>query len=111
MSMKAKLKDRRKASQNLKSKSEGSWSKLGSSVEPEKPKKEYVIDTTKLKEDILPDDYPIYGNYFYIADGKLYRSDWHDITVRQLKAYEGFNEVCRCDIYGRQAQMEAQDNA
>jgi hypothetical protein len=56
-----------------------------------------------LNEPLLDDDYPIYADYLYVADGKLYRSDWHDITVRQLKAREGFAEVRRCDIYGRQA--------
>lgn len=48
-------------------------------------------------EYILPDDYPIYGDYFYLADGKPYRSDWHGITVADLKRREGFKEVRRCD--------------
>lgn len=52
-------------------------------------------------ERILEDDYPIYGGYYYIADGKIYESDWHDITVAELKKREGFKEVRRCDIYGR----------
>jgi len=46
--------------------------------------------TGELNEPILADDYPIYGDYFYVADGNLYRSDWHGITVRQLKGREGF---------------------
>src|SRR5690348_16784464 len=46
-------------------------------------------------EEVLPDDYPIYGDYLYVADGKLYRSDWHGISVRSLKAREGFKEVRR----------------
>lgn len=54
-----------------------------------------------LNEPILPDDYPIYGDYLYVADGKVYRSDWHDITVRELKVKEGFKEVRRCDMVGR----------
>lgn len=58
----------------------------------------------ELNEPILADDYPIYGDYLYVADGRVYRSDWHDITVRQLKGREGFKEVRRCDIYGRRAQ-------
>lgn len=48
-------------------------------------------------ETILPDDYPIYGDYFYLVDGKVYRSDWHDVTVSHLKAREGFKEVRKCD--------------
>lgn len=55
----------------------------------------------QLDEPILPDDYPVYGDYLYVADGEVYRSDWHDITVRELKAREKFTEVRRCDIYGR----------
>lgn len=54
-----------------------------------------------LNEPLLPDDYPIYADYLYVADGKLYRSDWHGITARQLKGREGFSELRRCDIQGR----------
>lgn len=53
-------------------------------------------------ETVLPDDYPIYGDYLYVTDGKLYRSDWHGITVRDLKRHEGFQEVRRCNILARQ---------
>lgn len=48
-------------------------------------------------ETVLPDDYPVYGDYFYLADGKVYVSGHHDITVRELKAREGFEEVRRCN--------------
>jgi hypothetical protein len=48
-------------------------------------------------ETILPDDYPIYGNYMYLADGRVYRSDWHDVTAGELKRREGFKEVRRCN--------------
>lgn len=58
-------------------------------------------------EDILPDDYPVYGNYLYVADGKVIMSDWHGITVARLKAHEGFKEVRRCNVYARKAAMEA----
>lgn len=60
----------------------------------------------KLDEPELPDDYPVYGDYLYVTVGKVYRSDWHGITVRQLKGREGFKSVCRCDIAGRQAQRD-----
>jgi hypothetical protein len=63
---------------------------------------------TELDEPILADDYPIYGDYLYVTDGKVYRSDWHDITVRQLKAREGFKEVRRCDIGGRRTPLGGQ---
>ncbi len=48
-------------------------------------------------ETVLPDDYPVYGDYFYLADGKVYRSNWHDITVSELKRREGFKEIRRCN--------------
>jgi hypothetical protein len=59
-----------------------------------------------IEENVLPDDYPVYGDYLYVADGKVYRSDWHGITVRQLKIREGFKEVRNCDIMGRQNRRE-----
>ena len=48
-------------------------------------------------EHVLPDDYPVYGDYFYLADGEVYRSDWHGVTVADLKRREGFKEVRSCD--------------
>lgn len=48
-------------------------------------------------ETVLPDDYPIYGDYVYLADGKVYRSDYHDITAAELKRREGFKELRRCN--------------
>lgn len=48
-------------------------------------------------EKVLPDDYRIYGDYFYLADGKVYRIHWHDITVAELKRRKRFQEVRRCD--------------
>ena len=48
-------------------------------------------------ETVLPDDYPIYGDYFYLADGKVYRSDWHGITAAELKKREGFKDLRRCN--------------
>lgn len=61
----------------------------------------------ELNEPELPDDYPVYGDYMYVTDGKLYRSDHHGITVAQLKRREGFKTVCRCDIFGRQDALKA----
>jgi hypothetical protein len=56
---------------------------------------------TDLNEPILEDDYPIYADYLYVADGKVIRSDWHGITARQLRGHLGAKEIRRCDIYGR----------
>lgn len=58
-------------------------------------------------EGILPDDYPVYGNYLYVADGKVIMSDWHGVTVGYMKVKEGFKEVRRCNIYARKAALEA----
>jgi hypothetical protein len=54
-----------------------------------------------LREPVLPDDYPVYGDYLYVADGKVIRSDWHDVTVAFLKRQLGVAEIRRCDIAGR----------
>ena len=47
-------------------------------------------------ERILEDDYPVYGDYLYLADGRVYRSDWHGITVAELKCRQGFKEIRNC---------------
>jgi hypothetical protein len=52
----------------------------------------------ELDEPILEDSYPIYADYLYMADGKVVRSDWHGITVRQLKAHLGAKEIRRYDF-------------
>jgi hypothetical protein len=62
--------------------------------------------STDLNEPILPDDYPIYGDYLYVADGKVVRSDWHGITAAQFKRREGITELRRCDIVGRRRATE-----
>jgi hypothetical protein len=59
-------------------------------------------------EDELPDDYPVYGGYLYVADGEVYRSDWHCITVRELKARTGFKEIRCCNIAARRAAIDAE---
>lgn len=51
----------------------------------------------ELNEPVLSDDYPIYGGYFYVVDGKVIVSDWHGITAGQLKLRMKANEVRRCD--------------
>lgn len=56
-------------------------------------------------ETVLPDDYPIYGDYLYVADGKLHRSDWHGITAGELKRKEGITELRRCNIRARQEAL------
>ncbi len=58
----------------------------------------------ELNEPILEDDYPVYADYLYVADGKVIRSDWHGVNVRRLKHELGAKEIRRCDIAGRQAR-------
>lgn len=56
---------------------------------------------TELREPILEDDYPIYGGYFYVADGKPITSNWHGITAKEFKLRENIKELRRCDAVGR----------
>jgi hypothetical protein len=59
------------------------------------------MDTSELNEEVLPDDYPVYADYLYVADGKVIRSDWHGVTVGFLKRKLDAKEIRRCDITGR----------
>lgn len=54
----------------------------------------------KLNEPVLSDDYKVYGDYLYVADGKVIRSDVFG-TVRDLKRSTGAKEIRRCDMSGR----------
>lgn len=54
-----------------------------------------------LNEPELPDNYPIYGGYWYLVDGKPYLSDWHGITANELKKRLKAKEIKRCDAIGR----------
>jgi len=58
-----------------------------------------VADMTTYMPDerVLPDDYPVYGGYMYLADGKVYHSDWHGVTVAELKRRENFKEIRSCN--------------
>lgn len=58
-----------------------------------------------LNEPILADDYPVYGGYLYVADGKVVSSPLHESTVGRLKRRLGATEIRRCDIYGRRAAL------
>lgn len=53
------------------------------------------------EETVMADDERVFGEYMYVADGKPYRSDWHDLSVLDLKRREGFKEVRRFDFAGR----------
>jgi hypothetical protein len=58
------------------------------------------MSNAELNEPILEDDYPVYGDYLYVADGKVIRSDIFG-TVRELKHNVKAKEIRRCDMCGR----------
>jgi hypothetical protein len=65
----------------------------------------------ELEEPILDDDYPVYGNYLYVCDGKVIRSDVFGTVAdlkRDLRSYYKLDakEIRRCDIAGRQKLSE-----
>lgn len=65
----------------------------------------------ELEEPILDDDYPVYGNYLYVCDGKVIRSDVFGTVAdlkRDLRSYYKLeaNEIRKCDISGRQKLSE-----
>lgn len=55
---------------------------------------------TELNEPVLPDDYPIYAGYAYVADGKPFTSE-RNTTARRMKEMLGASEIRRCGIFGR----------
>jgi hypothetical protein len=54
----------------------------------------------KYDEDVLPDNYPVYWDYFYVVNGAPRRSPIKS-TVAGLKRTWGVSEIRRCDIAGR----------
>lgn len=56
-----------------------------------------VLDGVMDGETVLDDAYPVYGDYLYVADGKVIRSDVFG-TVRHLKADTGAKEIRRCNM-------------
>lgn len=72
---------------------------------------------TVLNEKILPDEYPVHGNYLYVCDGEVVRSDIMNRTVKDLKAdLRGYyklaaKEIKNCDFINRRklAQLEKQE--
>ena len=62
-----------------------------------------------FNEPVLPDDYPIYGGYLYVADGNVVESDWHNITARDFKFHLKAKELRRCDIVARSSALTEKD--
>lgn len=65
------------------------------------------MQNTELNEKVLLDNYPVYGNYLYVCDGKVVRCDLIKGTVKDLKKdLRSFykleaKEIKNCDIIGR----------
>jgi hypothetical protein len=71
------------------------------------------MEAIKLNESLLPDDYPVYGDYLYVCDGQVIRSDVFGTVAdlkRDLRSYYKLEakEITSCDIEGRQKILEAQ---
>jgi len=72
------------------------------------------MEAIQLNENLLPDDYPIYGDYLYVCDGKVIRCDLISGTIADLKIdlrnhYKlEAKEITSCDITGRQKILKAQ---
>lgn len=58
----------------------------------------------ELDEPVLPDDYPVYADYWYLVDNKPTRSPLHKKTALDLKKLLGAQEIRRCDFVGRMKQ-------
>lgn len=58
-----------------------------------------------LNERILPDDYPVYGDYLYVADGEVVRSDIQGNILDLKRDLTSLGISCKeiksCDIAGR----------
>ena len=71
------------------------------------------METIKLNENLLPDDYPVYGDYLYVCDGKVVRSDVFGTIAdlkRDLRSFYKLEakEITNCDIEGRQKILETE---
>jgi hypothetical protein len=61
-------------------------------------------------EEVLPNDYPVYCGYAYVADGTPVIS-MIEGTVDDLKRSDGFKEVRRCNIFARKASAVIDDRS
>lgn len=68
-----------------------------------------------LNEEPLDDNHPVYGDYLYVADGKVIRSNVLYGTVRDLKRdlfkyYKmEVKVITNCDIFGRRKILEKRE--
>ena len=71
---------------------------------------EFVFDESKLNEPVLGDDYPVNWDYFYLINGKIFRSDVKGTVSNLRRNYFDVmkvkaEEVKRYDIGGRREQL------
>lgn len=52
------------------------------------------------REEVLPDNYPVHPDYFYVCDGEVRRSPVSGY-VADLKQEMGCSEVRNCDLASR----------
>ena len=69
------------------------------------------MENIKLNEKLLPDDFPGYGDYLYVCDGKVVRSDVFGTVATLKRDLRGFykleaKEITNCDIEGRLKENE-----
>jgi hypothetical protein len=57
-------------------------------------------DLNWFGEIVLDDDYPVYADYLYVADGKVIKSPLFGL-VKDLKKRLGVKEVRNCDMFKR----------
>ncbi|MGY3689932.1 hypothetical protein ACVIGA_000012 [Bradyrhizobium sp. USDA 3240] len=55
-------------------------------------------------ETVLSDLSEVTMDTLYVADGNIYRCEWGEITVAELKQRKGFGEVRRCNIAARSSR-------
>jgi hypothetical protein len=54
-----------------------------------------------MKERVLPDDYPMYYGYYYLADNQVIQCNKFDFDVGRWKTTFKVKEIKSCDAAGR----------
>ena len=65
-----------------------------------------MSNNVMLNERVLPDNYPVYGGYFYVCDGEVITSDVFGKVSdlkKDLRSHYKLEakEITNCDIVGR----------
>ncbi len=59
-----------------------------------------MMPDRELDEPVLPNNYPVFGDFWYVVDGEPKRSPVFGV-VANLKAEWDTTEIRRCDAVGR----------